>query len=317
MDNFKIRNGVLKKYDGHQKNITIPDSVTKINRKAFSFNIITELSIPGTVKSIGNSAFSDCASLAKLTISEGVTSIGNRAFECCFALPEVTIPSSVKKIGKKAFNACKSLTKVVISNGVKTIEEQAFLCCFSLTEIFIPGSVEIIGKDAFCLCRSLTKVTISDGVKNIKSGAFLGCDSLTEVSIPSSVKTIDKSAFVALSSIRKISISIEQLPLFKHLEPGVYLAAIIGCLNRYSSEKMSKEQISEFKNLLKHNSINLAEMIADDISCIKFCTENNVLTVNYAQSLMEKCTSTECRTILLNYIIKKNGTKNVSDNYKL
>lgn len=47
MSNFKIKNGVLIKYDGVARNVVIPNGVTAIGEEAFQDNIwIKSVTIP-------------------------------------------------------------------------------------------------------------------------------------------------------------------------------------------------------------------------------------------------------------------------------
>ena len=62
--------------------------------------------------SIGDYAFSHCASLTSVTIPDSVTGIGWDAFLDCSSLTSVTIPDSVTSIGYYAFSGCTSLTDV-------------------------------------------------------------------------------------------------------------------------------------------------------------------------------------------------------------
>ena len=139
--------------------VTIPNSVTSIGSSAFSgcsgltsvkvesdnpkydsrnnCNAIIETSsntiifgcmnttIPNSVTSIGEYAFSSCSGLTSVTIPNSVTSIGMEAFYGCRGLTSVTIPNSVTSIGKFAFYGCSSLTSVVIGSGVTNISEGA------------------------------------------------------------------------------------------------------------------------------------------------------------------------------------------------
>ncbi len=64
---------------------------------------LTSVTIPNSVTSIGDGAFSDCSGLTSVTIPDSVTSIGDYAFSSCTGLTSVTIPDSVTSIGDGAF----------------------------------------------------------------------------------------------------------------------------------------------------------------------------------------------------------------------
>ena len=66
----------------------------------------TTYSIPNSVTSIGEYAFSGCTGLTSINITNGVTTIGWYAFSGCSGLTSITIPNSVIDIGYKAFSGC-------------------------------------------------------------------------------------------------------------------------------------------------------------------------------------------------------------------
>ena len=174
--------------------------------------------IPGSVTSISDSAFQNCASLSSVVIPNGVTNIGNSAFDSCTSLTNVNFGSGVTTIGSFAFSYCSSLTAInvdghnpnysslagVLFNKSKTTLIQ---CPNGLAGSYmIPGSVTSIGSSAFANCTSLTQVTIPNSVSSISDSAFENCTGLANIIIPNSVTSIGNSAFSSCSSLTSVTI---------------------------------------------------------------------------------------------------------------
>ena len=70
--------------------------------------------IPDSVTSIVDDAFSGCSSLTSITIPDSVTSIGDHTFYDCSRLTSITIPDSVTSIGSNAFKYCTILNEIHI-----------------------------------------------------------------------------------------------------------------------------------------------------------------------------------------------------------
>ena len=168
---------------------------------------VKKYTIPESVTSIVDSAFSGCSSLQSITIPESVTSIGQQAFSSCYSLQSINIPNGVTSIGQYAFSSCSSLQSINIPNGVTSIGQNAFYNCFSLQSINIPNGVTSIGQQAFQNCYSLQSITIPESVTSIGQYAFSGCSSLQTITIPESVTSIGNRAFSGCSSLYKAKIN--------------------------------------------------------------------------------------------------------------
>lgn len=109
------------------KKTVIPTGVTAIGTEAFVNLDIEEISIPGSVKTIGDNAFNSCHNLTEVVLPEGLETLGNAAFHSCSGLTLVELPKSLRTIGGWAFAECNSLTNVVSNiDEPKDIEYNTF-----------------------------------------------------------------------------------------------------------------------------------------------------------------------------------------------
>jgi uncharacterized repeat protein (TIGR02543 family) len=152
-----------------------------------------------TVTAIGNNAFKNKSMITSITIPGSVTSIGDYAFLNA-GLTSVTIPSSVTSLSMGTFYGCGSLTSVIIPSSVTSLGQSAFGES-GLTSITIPSSVTSIPSGTFFFCRNLTSVSIPSSVTSIDNNAFKNCSGLTSITIPSNVITVGLQAFYYCSNL--------------------------------------------------------------------------------------------------------------------
>ena len=182
---------VVHKYEIHEyaldgcnnlASVTIPDSVTSIGEYAFS-GVTAEIvwGDAPQITSIGYHAFSGYQG-KNLTIPDSVTSIGLRAFEYCNSLTSITIPDSVTSIDQYAFDGCNGI--IEIENGVSYVDGWVIDCDSSITSIELLDGTRGIANHAFYNCSGLTSVTIPSSVKIIGEYAFFDCSGLTSITIP-------------------------------------------------------------------------------------------------------------------------------------
>lgn len=126
LENLTLKNAV--KFTGKShfspcfdtlKSVTIENGITEIPPLCFSnCGKITEITIPESVTSIGESAFSG-TSLKNLEIPNGVQTIGKAAFSNT-RLASVSVPASVTTIGENAFVA-QATTNVTLNKKTNEI----------------------------------------------------------------------------------------------------------------------------------------------------------------------------------------------------
>ncbi|MCQ2416497.1 MAG: leucine-rich repeat domain-containing protein [Oscillospiraceae bacterium] len=214
---FKIKNGVLLKYEGtgalerlgirkQDETLTVPKNVTQIADEAFTMTEISSISIPSSVAAIGERSFSLCAELHTVAFTEGLREIGINAFDGCHVLRSAALPDSIHSIGAWAFCNCSGLRSVSIPEHIDTIARGTFSGCSKLEELTIPGNVKYLDNRAFYACTSLVNLTLSKGLKTIGREAFACCSSLATVYIPETVTEICEDAFAGCSELRTVVI---------------------------------------------------------------------------------------------------------------
>lgn len=227
--------------------------VTVIDSCAFfECSVLTSVTIPDSVTSIGEHAFYGCTSLESVYI-ESVESWLNISFDYNSSNPlhgvadlylngelltELIIPDGVTSIGDE-FRGCTSITSVIIPDSVKSIETYAFSKCTSLESVKIPSSVEIVETYAFYNCTALANVEISNGVKTIKNSSFANCSSLNSITIPASIESIGSSAFNKCTNILSYDVDLNN-PYYTS-KNGVLFSKDMKTLVKYPSGKETVE----------------------------------------------------------------------------
>ena len=238
---FKSEDGIhIAGYFGTTEDLVIPASiqntpVVAIGNYTFRNNaMLKTITIPDSVTSIGDSAFSGCSALESITLpfvggsKSATTTDSSTVFGYIFGTSSYTggvatkqyysssgstyyIPATLKSvtitgdnIPNGAFYGCSGLTNVTIGNGMTTIGDSAFDNCDGLTSIVIPDSVTTIGNNAFRSCDGLTSITLGNSVTTIGDWAFSWCSNLTSITIPNSLTTISDSAFYGCSKLSAV-----------------------------------------------------------------------------------------------------------------
>ena len=129
---------------GGFKSIKINEGTRTLGKCCFSASDrLATVSLPASLESFGDEAFSNCPKLSKITFAEGsqLTTIPEGSFISCTALKSIELPESIESIGVNAFYGCKKLVKITIPQSVVSIDSTAFDGCpKKLTFTVIEGS---------------------------------------------------------------------------------------------------------------------------------------------------------------------------------
>ena len=170
------------KYTGKKKKVTVPariDGKDVVFVEGFRYTHVTNVTIPDSVMSIGDSAFEGCKKLKKVKLSKKITTIPWDAFRNCDSLTTVNMSGNISKIGYYAFQNCGELLSVG-DLTLKEIEWNAFENCKKLAgTITLDSSIENIPDYCFYHCKKLD-FRIPDKDWKVGEFAFAGCPKISK-----------------------------------------------------------------------------------------------------------------------------------------
>lgn len=136
--------------------------MTRIAKDAFANgSSLTSISVPGSVTSIGNGAFSGCEILTAINVDAANTTyksangiLFSKDGTVLLRYPagktgNISIPSGVTSIGAYAFAGCTGLASISIPENVTKIGDGAFLGCSNLSSAYFYGNAPTMGTDVF------------------------------------------------------------------------------------------------------------------------------------------------------------------------
>lgn len=120
--------------------ISFPETVTTLGGNSFyACNRLTEVTLPKSLAKVdtfwsGESPFSSCENLEKVTFQEGTVTIPNNILTSVSSVKQVVIPSSVTKIGENAF---EDITKNITIYGYTNSYAEAYAKKYEIAFISI------------------------------------------------------------------------------------------------------------------------------------------------------------------------------------
>ena len=155
-------------------NISGDGSIQRIGKNAFSACAsLNEIDL-SNVENIGESAFAYCVELDEIDLSSAV-SFSPFVFECCIGISEIESPVNNVAIPTGFCMFCVNLLSIDLSMATN-IGEMAFSNCWRLEELVLPPNSETmsvnIGAYAFCVCDLPDIIIISSSIASVGDFAF-------------------------------------------------------------------------------------------------------------------------------------------------
>ena len=191
--NLRIEGGVLKGYNETPSGaLVVPAGVTEIAPAAFSgCTSLTSLSLPSTLKTIGDSTFYGCTGLSgTVVLPASLTKIGMNAFSECTKISALDFSACTQplSIGYEAFKKCTGISgTVALPAKLTTIDRGAFSNCNKVTAFDFTQCTQLteISYEAFGSCKADAVFTVKAGgnIKNLllNSKSGIKASQITEV----------------------------------------------------------------------------------------------------------------------------------------
>ena len=246
-EGLKIVNDVLVGIGScTDKNIIIPEGVTKIQNEAFYGNKnIESILFADSITKVEDNAFRECSNLKQVIFGENsqLEHIEYCVF-CETAISEFLAPQKLRVIERAVFVDCVNLTTIYFPKSLEQVENDAFRGCRRLSNLYIddlasycnikfeydasptpfiknlyvngqltrnilfPDDVKVIREYAFEWCIAIESISFGENsqLADIQDFAFYGCKGFEEVHLPKSLKNIGSCAFGRCDKLKILEI---------------------------------------------------------------------------------------------------------------
>ncbi len=220
--------------------VTLSEGITAVSDHCFFKTGFTEITLPDTVKTIGESAFSYSYNISKINVPEGVESIEAYTFSNCSTLTNVTLPGTVNAIDKCAFYSCNKLTALTFPDSLEYLDCSA-ISDTAISILYLPKALSQLLIPEFSNLDHITKFnahpenqyystvngvlfskngnklirypagkleaeyTLPEGVNDISDLAFYRAINLTSITVSEGVEGIGKNAFSGCKSLKYLA----------------------------------------------------------------------------------------------------------------
>ena len=213
-------------------NITVPATVTLGNvtydvtainvRTFYECSNLSTVTLPSSVKTIGDYAFYRCTNLESVTLGY-VDNIGSYSFAYCSSLNEAKFKGDIQSIQGTSFIYCSSLKKferyavvddpslkydfvngVIFTRNAADKTLVAYPCGSNAITYTVPSGTVNIGSHAFRGNTTIKTVNMPTSLREIQSFAFNGCTKIESLEVPKGVTNIGIYAFSECTALTDV-----------------------------------------------------------------------------------------------------------------
>ena len=215
-------NNMQQLCDPYSGDIVIPTSitvegvqytVTEIGKRAFCVRTINSITLPSSLKKIGDEAFGLVRGITSLVIPASVEEIGQSCFVFCYELKTIKVEEENKHFCvEQGMLMTADKSRVLCLTGAYDEEETI--------SISLPSTVKTIDDYAMGGCRALKSLTLPEGLEKIGRFAFEITD-ISSLTIPSTVSDLGIGFLADTEKLDEIRVA-EGNPYFKAIDGVLY-----------------------------------------------------------------------------------------------
>ena len=207
---FVIENDLLFAYFGEAEEVVIPDGIKVIFSDTFLSEKLKKITLPVSLTTILDDAFTGTPKLATVEGGENVDFIGEDAFNgtkwydnqpwpsfhgillgCNVKAEIVTIPSDMHSLAPGSLYTNSYVREYTIGENIKEFPDDLFRYNNVVRRVTINSPIEVLPKRTFGGCELLEEIVFPKTLKKIYASAFTECAHLEKIRIPKEAELID------------------------------------------------------------------------------------------------------------------------------